>query len=740
MKKRNERSTSRMKSIINPVIKRYQASSMSTTISKALGSFRKRVSGLMLYIRMPKALRSFGIGIFANLFSKYFQTPNRGDGLANKNSYEKLNEKVNQSHVDTQMTALYLQSEDLSQRVSELENYYHLDPTIGADDSWKACINQLDIFRASYKKLVASLDMAALSESEIENLSQLNKSLASMKHVMNSDQVTNLVAKLQGSTPSIDKVVRLMSNPWVVSQLDDDASANLREKVAELNQRSIENTARTLMDKATELFLAIPTDEFYHLKSKDCPKLSEYTEFFNQMSMMVAKNVLSYQSPAERSAALAYWAEVVLQCTNNENYYSAMAVNTGLYSSNLSRLAASNEGVPEYYENVKEVNNVLYNPSDTFLGLRDVMEKASQGVVPFIAPYRTLTDRSNEHHGSVKDMFYAVIENYEKLGSDTEVEVAAAVWEEVVKQLDNIDKMLEKEALSSELISAYEQLKLMRDQALEGDYDQVHEALPNIKAQVKQDKLGDFPEALHCNKFLVDCQEKLAQHQPINDANIALITEISALETGDKAEMEAYKTSKRVEPNPADIAPSKMFENIDRVTNMETTKRSLDSRVGKLNNPYLRDCIIKHAQVIDSEVTDKLVAAVNDTSVNLVSDTKLDSALRAIGVELDHDTVRAVNDANKQICYHQRIRSETLKEVTQDVKLKSSTAGLFGGKSTKRRLNELSKLSKNGDFDRILLEYKLAKLGVKGGLTDEQYLKLIDEKQASQRETNVKGS
>jgi len=623
------------------------------------------------------------------------------------------------------ISALNQQCEDLVQRTAELEAYYHIDPSIAQDESWEACINQLVLLRTSVHELMKSIQVDVLNSAEKHMLLALNNNLDQLSHIMDIETLRGYLQRLNEQAHMHDELLELVTNPWVITQLNNPSHKALREQLATLNQNSVEQTANMLMSHSRQLLKNIPTAELFNLKSEQCPHYLALTTFFNQLSNFVSTDILSYDLPEDRSACISYWINTMQACRQAGDFNTLAAINAAFNSTQLHRLEASWAGIPTSSKTIMTEIQELFAHQDQQKQLREAMEK-TPNAVPFIGPYRTMINTSNEKFKSLRDKFNTIIDNIEKLLGKHTFEEQSDLLTTTVQKLSSIEK--ERKILPHQFSDVYEEFQnIMSTLKAKTNVDnEIKLLIQTCREKIASARLSDFPEAIYRNQPVFKMQQQLPESHATNHQSSEFIEAITAVETGNEMDNKLYSLSKRVEPQDGNEKPSKIFANIKSITTLErVTPKPEPSKLQTLQNRFLRDQIIKTRQQIAETASKDDIEALNQCTLLEVSNRDLGERLQKIDLHFDNKTIKAINGANKQMRYHHRINSQNLQDAIKEMKLKSTTAGQLGGKSTKKRIDELTSLAKKGVLDRKTLEYKLSKLVQGANLSAQQYQSIL---------------
>lgn len=155
-------------------------------------------------------------------------------------------------------------------------------------------------------------------------------------------------------------------------------SKKLRERYAKNYQSMIETFTSLLVSRSRHFFCAIPEAEILCNKG---PKLTEYSENFDNLSLYIKLNILENNSLVYCVLAIERWIDILIKCMECKDFYSAFSIISALNNSALNKIKdfVSAEKI-DIFENTTK----LFSARDSYQVLR---ESSKEDCIPYLGAY-----------------------------------------------------------------------------------------------------------------------------------------------------------------------------------------------------------------------------------------------------------------------------------------------------------------------------------------------------------------
>eukprot|EP00794_Sanderia_malayensis_P009802 gene9802-10807_t len=124
-------------------------------------------------------------------------------------------------------------------------------------------------------------------------------------------------------------------------------------------------------------------------KEEQAPYITKISRRFNQVSGMVAHEVIHSGTENERAARIEFWIAVAARCRDLNNFNSVLQITSGLMKSSVYRLKKSWELVNKQLREVLNDLQSLVSADNCFGKLREAIHNCNPPCVPFIGFYLT---------------------------------------------------------------------------------------------------------------------------------------------------------------------------------------------------------------------------------------------------------------------------------------------------------------------------------------------------------------
>ncbi|XP_038072295.1 ras-specific guanine nucleotide-releasing factor 2-like [Patiria miniata] len=144
-----------------------------------------------------------------------------------------------------------------------------------------------------------------------------------------------------------------------------------------------------------KILRAVPPWEFLNQcwmkqsKAIRAPHILDVTKRFNEVSKLVASEILRQGTVAGRAAAIEKWAAVADICRCMHNYNSVLEITSALMNSSVYRLKKVWDKVPKQTKSTLEKLQVLVSSDGRFKNMREALHRIDPPAVPYLGFYLT---------------------------------------------------------------------------------------------------------------------------------------------------------------------------------------------------------------------------------------------------------------------------------------------------------------------------------------------------------------
>ncbi|CAH1153713.1 unnamed protein product [Phaedon cochleariae] len=205
-----------------------------------------------------------------------------------------------------------------------------------------------------------------------------------------ASQLLRLLTKEEPETSKID-IIKLLKPPKITS----------KESIETLSALEIAEQL-TFIDH--QIFIAISSEEFLGQawmkgdKEKRAPHIIMMTKRFNDVSRLVASEILRRKSITTRVAAIEKWAAVADICRCLHNFNGVLEICSALTNTSIFRLKKTWEKVSKTTKQTIEKLQVVVSSDGRFRSLRDALHRCDPPCIPYLGIY--LTDLSFIEEGT----------------------------------------------------------------------------------------------------------------------------------------------------------------------------------------------------------------------------------------------------------------------------------------------------------------------------------------------------
>ncbi|XP_065059663.1 ras-specific guanine nucleotide-releasing factor 1-like [Rhopilema esculentum] len=207
-----------------------------------------------------------------------------------------------------------------------------------------------------------------------DSLPVVKEIVKSMERLMETHRqaVPNSIEEVLQSEEPVNIVVSEFPPNWTASRIANCLSLVEHHLYSKISTREFMKCTWTKKDKETT-----------------APYITKISRRFNQVSGMVATEVINGETLELRAQRIGFWITVAARCRDLNNFNSVLQITSGLMKSSVYRLKRSWELVNRQ---LKEILNDLQNlvsADNCFAKLRETIHNCNPPCVPFIGFYLT---------------------------------------------------------------------------------------------------------------------------------------------------------------------------------------------------------------------------------------------------------------------------------------------------------------------------------------------------------------